>query len=100
MSYRIINFVNNAYEFYSSQKAGTCLRLAGSGAEENRNNSYPHKASFAQPSGITLAVEKNSRCLYVADSESSSVRAIDLSTGATKAVVGAERDPTVSLVSK
>jgi len=26
--------------------------VAGSGAEENRNNSYPTRAAFAQPSGI------------------------------------------------
>ena len=34
----------------------------------------------------------------MADSESSSVRLVDLSTGATKAVVGAEKDPTVSVL--
>lgn len=80
----------------SSQVEGTCLRFAGSGAEENRNNSYPHKASFAQPSGISLAQEKPFRCLFVADSESSSVRTVDVASGATKALVGADRDPTVS----
>jgi hypothetical protein len=32
----------------------------------------------------------------VADSESSSVRIVDIATGATKAVVGADRDPNVS----
>ena len=91
--YFVILYFNS--DSFSSQRAGTCLRLAGSGAEENRNNSYPHKASFAQPSGLTLALEKNSLCLYVADSESSSVRSVDLNTGATKALVGAERDPSV-----
>ena len=75
---------------------GTCLRFAGSGAEENRNNCYPHKASFAQPSGISLALEKSFRCLFVADSESSSVRMVDVGSGGTKALVGADRDPTVS----
>ena len=76
---------------------GTGLRFAGSGAEENRNNSYPHKASFAQPSGISLALEKPFRCLFVADSESSSVRMVDVGSGGTKALVGADRDPTVSV---
>ena len=28
--------------------------VAGSGKEENRNNSYPLKSSFAQPSGLAL----------------------------------------------
>ena len=80
-----------------TQVQGTCLRFAGSGAEENRNNSYPHKAAFAQPSGVSLAVEKPYRCLFVADSESSSVRTVDVATGGTKALVGADRDPTVSM---
>ncbi|CAN0096277.1 unnamed protein product [Lampetra planeri] len=74
-------------------KAGTCVRLAGSGNEENRNNSYPHKASFAQPSGLSFAPEAGGGCLYVADSESSAVRAVSLRDGAVKALVGGERDP-------
>ncbi|PFX24189.1 NHL repeat-containing protein 2 [Stylophora pistillata] len=84
--------------FVSSQVKGTCLRFAGSGAEENRNNSYPHKAAFAQPSGISLAKEKPFRCLFVADSESSSVRTVDVASGATKALVGADRDPTIKVI--
>ena len=80
---------------FSSQKKNTCLRFAGSGNEENRNNSYPHKASFAQPSGLTMATIKEQNHLYIADSESSSVRSIETKTGAVKACVGGERDPTV-----
>ncbi|EDO49186.1 predicted protein [Nematostella vectensis] len=76
-----------------SHKAGTLVRFAGSGNEENRNNSYPHKAAFAQPSGLAVAISNTLRCLFVADSESSSVRCVDIETGATKAVVGADRDP-------
>ncbi len=92
--------LKNLYIILSSQVQGTCLRFAGSGAEENRNNSYPHKASFAQPSGISLAPEKPFRCLFVADSESSSVRAVDVASGGTKALVGADRDPTVGAKQK
>ncbi|XP_053778056.1 NHL repeat-containing protein 2 isoform X2 [Desmodus rotundus] len=55
----------------SELKKGTCLRFAGSGNEENRNNAYPHKAGFAQPSGLSLASEDPWNCLFVADSESS-----------------------------
>ena len=80
----------------SESKAGTCLRWAGSGNEENRNNSYPHKASFAQPSGLALAPEEPWSCLYVADSESSSIRTLALKDGAVKSLVGGERDPMVS----
>ncbi|XP_047232863.1 NHL repeat-containing protein 2 isoform X2 [Girardinichthys multiradiatus] len=74
-------------------KAGTCVRWAGSGSEENRNNAYPHKASFAQPSGLALAAEEPWSCLFVADSESSSIRSLALKDGAVKHLVGGERDP-------
>uniref|UniRef100_A0A8C3AMM1 NHL repeat-containing protein 2 n=1 Tax=Cyclopterus lumpus TaxID=8103 RepID=A0A8C3AMM1_CYCLU len=77
----------------SESKAGTCLRWAGSGSEENRNNSYPHKAGFAQPSGLASAPEEPWGCLYVADSESSTIRTLALKDGAVKLLVGGERDP-------
>ncbi|ESO93122.1 hypothetical protein LOTGIDRAFT_119776 [Lottia gigantea] len=78
--------------WYKAMKysSGTCIRFAGSGAEENRNNSYPQKAGFAQPSGLTLSNDS----LYIADSESSSIRYISLKDGAVKGLVGGERDPT------
>ncbi|XP_037089748.1 NHL repeat-containing protein 2-like [Pollicipes pollicipes] len=72
--------------------AGTCLRVAGSGQEENRNNSYPQRAAFAQPSGLTW--DAAGARLLVADSESSSVRQVALADGAVRAVVGGARDPT------
>ena len=84
-------------------KAGQCIRIAGSGAEENRNNSYPTKAAFAQPSGICCALispaanKDRERYLYIADSESSSIRQMSLKDGAVKAVVGGDRDPMVNL---
>ncbi|XP_012873182.1 PREDICTED: NHL repeat-containing protein 2 [Dipodomys ordii] len=74
-------------------KKGACLRFAGSGNEENRNNAYPHKAGFAQPSGLSLASEDPWSCLFVADSESSTVRTVSLKDGAVKHLVGGERDP-------
>ncbi|KAK0136755.1 NHL repeat-containing protein 2 [Merluccius polli] len=77
----------------SPSKAGTCVCWAGSGNEENRNNSYPHKAAFAQPSGLAVAPEGPWSCLYVADSESSTIRTVALGDGAVKLLVGGERDP-------
>ncbi|XP_062435909.1 NHL repeat-containing protein 2 isoform X2 [Rhea pennata] len=77
----------------SNLKKGTCIRFAGSGNEENRNNAYPHKAGFAQPSGLSLASEDPWNCLFVVDSESSAVRTISLKDGAVKHLVGGERDP-------
>lgn len=72
------------------------MRLAGSGAEENRNNSYPTKAGFAQPSGLTCYSLAEKTELFIADSESSAIRKYDLKDGSVKAVVGGARDPLVS----
>ncbi|GFR66407.1 NHL repeat-containing protein 2-like [Elysia marginata] len=77
-----------------SYPVGTCLRFAGSGMEENRNNSYPEKASFAQPSGLAISPKSSRNVLYIADSESSSVRSISLDNCKVSNVVGGERDPT------
>ena len=70
--------------------AGTTVRVAGSGAEENRNNSYPARAGFAQPSGVAA----DGAWIYVADSESSTVRRVDRKDGAVKGLCGGEIDPT------
>ncbi|XP_053548671.1 NHL repeat-containing protein 2 [Bombina bombina] len=77
----------------SNLPKGSCIRFAGSGNEENRNNSYPHKAGFAQPSGLSVCLDEPWKCLFVADSESSTVRTISLKDGAVKHLVGGERDP-------
>jgi len=74
--------------------ASTCLRFVGSGNEENRNNSYPHRAGLAQPSGLTF--DPSSNKFFVADSESSTIRKIDLKKGSVEGVVGGAFDPTVS----
>lgn len=77
----------------SRYSAGTMLRVSGSGEEANRNNSYSHKAAFAQPSGVSVSPDHS--LLYVADSESSSIRAVALPVGSVKAVVGGAIDPLV-----
>lgn len=80
-------------------EAGQCFRIAGSGAEENRNNSYPAKAAFAQPSGLccaTVQSRSTDYVLFVADSESSSIRQVNLKDGSVKAVVGGDKDPMVN----
>lgn len=71
----------------------SCSAIIGNGSEENRNNSYPQNAAFAQPSGITVGKE----CIYVADSESSSIRKASLLDGKVTAVVGGDRNPLVGL---
>lgn len=77
----------------SSYGEGTVVRLAGSGAEENRNTSYPTRAGFAQPSGLACCCVVGKTELFIADSESSAIRKYDLKDGSVKAVVGGARDP-------
>ena len=73
---------------------GTCTNIAGSGTEANRNNFYPRSASFAQPSGLTYCPKLDE--VFIADSESSSVRSLSLKTGRVSAVVGGSKTPDVS----
>src|SRR5271156_1270179 len=57
-------------------KSGTVAALAGTG-EEGLRDGRAASASMAQPSGLALSADGNT--LFVADSESSAVRAITLS---------------------
>ncbi|XP_032582775.1 NHL repeat-containing protein 2 isoform X1 [Drosophila sechellia] len=66
-----------------------CVSLIGNGLEENRNNSYPQNAAFAQPSGLAIAGD----VLYIADSESSSIRKASMIDGKVMPVVGGDRNP-------
>lgn len=76
---------------------GSVAAIAGNGHEENRNNSYPHNAAFAQPSGLALAPK--SKELFIADSESSSVRKLALADGKVVGIAGGDRNPLVSCIS-
>ncbi|KAH8294576.1 hypothetical protein KR054_002021 [Drosophila jambulina] len=66
-----------------------CVALIGNGLEENRNNSYPQNAAFAQPSGLAMAKDY----LFIADSESSSIRKVSMIDGKVMPVVGGDRNP-------
>jgi hypothetical protein len=57
--------------------------LAGSGRETLEDGSFA-RAGFAQPSGLALAGSR----VYVADSETSSVRYLDLAQGQVRTLVG------------
>ncbi|XP_058129464.1 NHL repeat-containing protein 2 [Anopheles ziemanni] len=76
---------------FKKYPAGTCWAIAGSGHEQNRNTSYPHSAAFAQPSG--LAINRDVKEVYLADSESSAIRKISLVDGKVMAVAGGDRNP-------
>ncbi|XP_065212797.1 NHL repeat-containing protein 2 isoform X2 [Planococcus citri] len=77
--------------FFKKGSKGQCKSIAGSGREENRNNHYAHAAAFAQPSGLAYSAERHS--IFVADSESSSVRELNLTTGQVSGVVGGNKNP-------
>ncbi|CAG9784570.1 unnamed protein product [Diatraea saccharalis] len=77
---------------YKTYSEGTCACIAGSGAEAARNSAYPNTASFAQPSGLALKTGSNPE-IFVADSESSSIRRIGLSTGQVTTLCGGDRNP-------
>ena len=62
---------------------GTIARFAGNGRETLVDGTGP-ASSFAQPSGLAIDGET----MYVADSESSAIRAIDIKSGETKTIVG------------
>lgn len=68
-----------------SPKTGEMRIFAGSGREA-RIDGDRMKAAFAQPSA--LAVDRAQKELFVLDSETSSVRAIDLKSGVVRTVVG------------
>jgi DNA-binding beta-propeller fold protein YncE len=76
---------------YQVQNANSAVAIAGNGEERNRNNDYPRQASFAQPSGLCLL--RNAQELFIADSESSSIRKMLLESGKVKAVVGGTNNP-------
>lgn len=67
-------------------ESGVSRVLSGSGRELNLNSSDPLLAAWAQPSGLTIGAGE----LFVADSESSSIRAIEIDGGATRAIVGGD----------
>ncbi|XP_078053346.1 NHL repeat-containing protein 2 isoform X2 [Augochlora pura] len=79
-------------------KASTCAAIVGSGREENRNNTYPHAAGLAQPSGLIVVQED--KTVFFADSESSAIRSVDLNNGRVSAVCGGNRNPAVSFDTK
>lgn len=70
--------------------------IAGTGKEENKNNMYILKASFCQPSGLCVShvQNENDKAIYVADSESSTIRVIN-AAGRVMPLVGGSKDPSV-----
>ena len=67
-------------------KAKIAKNYSGNGSEQNLNRNDRLLAAWAQPSGLAVGNGE----LFIADSESSTVRAIDLASGATRTIAGGE----------
>lgn len=66
-----------------------CYRYSGSAAEGNLN-SGPTDSQWAQPSGITLGLWNGEPHYFIADSESSCIRAINAKTKQAVGMVGGD----------
>ncbi|CDW76170.1 nhl repeat-containing protein 2-like [Stylonychia lemnae] len=66
-----------------------CYRYSGSAAEGNYN-AGPTDSQWAQPSGITLGLWNGNPYYFIADSESSCIRAINLKTKEAVGIVGGD----------
>ena len=65
-----------------------CTRYSGSGREGN-SNTVAANSSWAQPSGITAGMYNGNLSFFIADSESSAIRAINAENVKASPVVGA-----------
>jgi DNA-binding beta-propeller fold protein YncE len=81
------------HQVWRLDAAGTIGPFAGDGSERRLDADGPGalaRSAFAQPSGLAFDGER----LWVADSESSSVRSIRLPAGPVATAVGGDPDPT------
>ena len=77
-------------------KTNLGFNFSGSGREGNFNNKNDLKAcEWAQPSGLSLGIISNTKIeLYLADSESSAIRSINMKTlQASRLLVGGDKNP-------
>jgi hypothetical protein len=78
----------------------SCSAIIGSGVEENRNSSEPMSACLSAPRGICNGIMNDQPVLFIADSNSSSIRVVTLQDGNVTNLVGGDADPTVGLILK
>lgn len=67
---------------------GITRAFSGDGFERNLNGPSSSSTSFAQPSGISLSPDLTEA--YIADSESSSIRALNLESGGSRLLAGGD----------
>eukprot|EP00271_Cylindrocystis_brebissonii_P018072 TRINITY_DN496_c0_g2_i1.p1 TRINITY_DN496_c0_g2~~TRINITY_DN496_c0_g2_i1.p1 ORF type:complete len:1137 (+),score=278.85 TRINITY_DN496_c0_g2_i1:69-3479(+) len=69
-------------------EGGTSGVFSGNGYERNQNGRSGKDTAYAQPSGLSLSADGSE--MYEADSESSSIRAINLVTGGSRLLAGGD----------
>lgn len=69
-------------------ETGVTSVFSGNGYERNQNGQRGTDTAYAQPSGLSFDPEEKE--LYVADSESSSIRAVNLATGGSRLCAGGD----------
>jgi len=72
-------------------RSDRCQVYSGSGGEGNAN-SKPRMSTWSQPSGISLGPLDGELSFFIADSESSAIRAINQDTDKARNVAGANSD--------
>jgi hypothetical protein len=80
---------------FSILQKNSCSAIIGSGIEENRNGPEPMSACLAAPRGICNGIMNGESVLFIADSNSSSIRVVTLKDGNVANLVGGDADPTV-----
>jgi len=90
-----------AYAFEETQwwndvilQKNSCSSIIGSGIEENRNGSEPMSTCLAAPHGICNGIMNGEPVLFIADSNSSSIRVVTLKDGNVANLIGGDPDPT------
>ncbi|CAF3329436.1 unnamed protein product [Rotaria socialis] len=90
-----------AYAFEETQwwndvilKKNSCSSIIGSGFEENKNSSEPMSAGLASPRGICNGIMNEEPVIFIADSNSSTIRVVTLNDGHVANLVGGVADPT------
>jgi sugar lactone lactonase YvrE len=77
-----------AYDRSAAGGAGAIGVISGSGYERNQNGASALATAWAQPSG--LAFSADGKEVYVADSESSAIRAMQVETGGSRLLAGGD----------
>lgn len=89
-----------SFDFRRVLQKNSCSAIIGSGVEENRSSDEPMKAGLAAPRGICNGIMNGEPVLFIADSNSSSIRVVSLLNGSVNNLVGGDAEPTVRTLRK